>query len=295
MKLSLNHSDSYDNAALYLIDVMLLRGSGWEALDARICLNTDVPTAQGKVLSKSFRYKPGDVFPLTQDRKFSLSRTGFPFQVGVDIPCTNTWSVGVNYFQSEKYQFEQIETQDYFIIETLEKLPGPEAGYNWWEMELQRTYEKSISTSSFRNLGFEAAIRYDLLSDSKKIALSPEVGLSLSYIKRKFDQEVEFYGYSPTLFPQMIFPDKPPNEYRDLNDTKNFREDSTSKLQTRFFAGLNVQFYPVRFLGFSCTARIYNKKLNQEYPTSSVLGNFPFELNIAQFFFSVGITLSFMK
>lgn len=293
--LALNHADSYDNAALYLIDDMLLRGSGWDALDARICFNTDVPTAQGKVLSKSFIYEPGDVFPLTQQRNFALSRSGIPFQVGIDIPFADTWSVGLNYFQSEKYRYEHVETQDYFTIETLAKLPGPEAGYSWWEMDLQRIYEKTNSISSFSHLGLEVAVRNDLLSDFKNIALCPEAGVSFSYVKRKFDQEVEFFGYSPTLFPQFVFPGSSLEDYRELSDTENFREDSTSKLKTRFFAGLNLHFSPIRVLGFSCTARIYNKKLSQEYPTSSVLGDFPFGLSVSQFFFSVGITLSFQK
>lgn len=295
MNLTLDHVGSYGNAALYLIDWMLLRGAGWDALDARICLDTDMPTAQGKILSKSFSYKPGDVFSLTQERNFALSRSGMPFQVGIDIPFAKTWSVGVNYFQSEKYRFEHAETHDYFTIETLQKLPGPEADYSWWEMDLQRTYEKSATSSSFSHLGIEVAVRYDLLSDIKNIALSPEFGVSLDYIKRKFDQEVEFYSYSPTLFPQFVFPGSSLEDYRDLRDTKNFREDSTSKLKTRFFAGLNLHFSPIRILGFSCTARIYNKKLSQEYMTSSVFDDFPFELNVAQFFFSVGITLSFLN
>ena len=295
MNLAMNFADSYDNAALYLIDAMLLRGSGWDALDSRICLDTEVPTAKGKVLSKSFSYKPGDIFPLTQQRNFALFRSGIPFQVGIDIHFANTWCVGVNYFESEKYRFEHVETHDYFTIETLEKLPGPDIGYSWWEMDLQRIYEKTNSSSSFRNLGIEVSVRYDLLSDSRKITFSPEVGVSLNYIKRKFDQEQEFYGYMPTLFPQMIFPENPLDGYRELNDVNNFREDSTSRPKARFFAGLNLHFSPIRVLGFSCTARIYNKKLYQEYPTNSVLGDFPFGLSISQFFFSAGITLSILN
>jgi hypothetical protein len=295
MNLALDHGKAYDNAAYYLLSAMLLRGSGWDALDARICLDTDNPIAQGRVLSKSFRYEPGDVFPLSQERNFALSRSGTPFQVGVDIPFAGTWSVGVDYFQSEKYRFEHAETQDYFVIETLQKLPSSEAGYYWWEMDLQRSYEKNDATSTFRHFGLEAAVRYDLLSDFDKVALSPEAGVSFHYIKRKFDQEKESFGYSPTLFPQLVFPGSALEDYRDLSDTKILREDSTSKLKTRFFAGFNLQYCPIRILGFSCTARVYNKKLSQEYLTSSVLGDFPLELNVSQFFFSVGITLSFLN
>ena len=120
--LVLNHADSYDNAALYLIDAMLFRGSEWDALEGRICIDTEQPSAQGKVLSKSFSYKPGDVFPITQQRNFALSRSGIPFQVGIDIPFAETWSVGLNYFPSEKYRVDHVETQDYFTIETLEQL-----------------------------------------------------------------------------------------------------------------------------------------------------------------------------
>jgi len=295
MNLALNHTDSYENAALYLIDAMLLRGSGWEAMETRICFDTEMPVAQGKVLSRSFMYEPGDVFPVMQERIFAISRSGIPFRVGVDIPIANNWSVGVDYFQSEKYRFEQTESQDYFSIETLQKLPGQEAGFYWWEMDLQRTYEKSATSSTFSHLGLEAAVRYDLLGDFAKVTLSPEAGVSFSYIKRKFDQEKEFYGYSPTLFPQFVFPGSSLENYRELSDTKILREDSTSKLKTRFFAGFSLHYFPTRILGFSCTARVYSKKLSQEYPTSSVFGEFPFELDVAQFFFSVGITLSFLN
>jgi hypothetical protein len=290
-----NPVDAYDHEALFLIDEILLRGSGWEAMETRICFDTEMPVAQGKVLSRSFMYEPGDVFPVMQERIFAISRSGIPFRVGVDIPIANNWSVGVDYFQSEKYRFEQTESQDYFSIETLQKLPGQEAGFYWWEMDLQRTYEKSATSSTFSHLGLEAAVRYDLLGDFAKVTLSPEAGVSFSYIKRKFDQEKEFYGYSPTLFPQFVFPGSSLENYRELSDTKILREDSTSKLKTRFFAGFSLHYFPTRILGFSCTARVYSKKLSQEYPTSSVFGEFPFELNVAQFFFSAGITLSFLN
>ena len=295
MNRAMNHAEPYDNLALYLIDYMLFRGSGWDALEGRICINTEQPIARGRVLSKSFSYKPGDVFPFSQERSFALSKSGMPFQAGVSIPFSSKWSVALNYYQSEKYSLELAEAQDDVTIKSLERFPEPNSEYSWWEMQLQRNYEKRNSTYSFRNIGAEVAVRHDLLGSSQKMSLSPEVGVSLGFLKRKLNKEIEYYGYRPTLFPEIVFPGSLLDDYRDLNDTKDFREDSTSKLRTRFFAGLNLHFYPVNFLGFSCTARIYNNKLKAEYSESSLLGDFPFDMKASQFLVSIGITLSFSQ
>jgi len=296
MKKSTDYASAYDNVAQYLIDWILIRGSTGNPLQTNLCLNYDEEElyALGQVYlpnSESFLYKQGDVFPTTQERYFSLSRTGIPFQIGLDIPLNNKWSVGLNYYQSRSFHLEQIENQDYMTIDTLERIPLSDGKNSLWKMYFLRTYEERTKTFTFQNMGVEASLEYELLTKSKRLSLSPEVGLSLGFLKRKLKEEIELYGYNRCLFPELLWPDTPLDIYRELRESEEI-EESSSKFKTRFFAGINVEFYLDRFLEIFCTARVYNKRIIQEYIESSVLNEFLFDLKVAQFLVFVGVSFN---
>ncbi|MDH4220278.1 MAG: hypothetical protein OEZ31_11930 [Nitrospirota bacterium] len=296
MKQSIDYASVYSNVALYLIDRILIQGSTGYPLDTRICLNYDEEELYGRgrvylPISESFLYKPGDVFPITQERYFNLSRRGIPFQIGLDIPLSKKWCVGLNYYQSRNFHLEQIEKQDYITIDTLERIPLSDGKNSLWEMYFLRTYEERTNTFTFQNMGVEASLEYELLTKSKRLSLSPEAGVSLGFLKRKLKEEIGLYGYTRSMFPELVWPDTSLEIYRELRESEE-TEESSSKFKTRFFAGINAEFYPVRFLGVYCTARIYNKSITQEYLESSVLNEFPFDLKITQFLVSVGVTLN---
>ena len=295
MNLSINYASGYGDVTQYLMDRVLIQGSTTFPLGTTICLNYDEEPLflRGRALlpnSESFLGKPGDVFCITQERYFNLSRTGTPFQVGFDIPLSENLYLGLNYYQSRKFCLEPTESQDYVTIDTLERIPQPDGETSLWEIYFLRTYDKRLNTFTFRNIGVEVSLKYDLLAKLKRLSLAPEVGVNLGLLKRKLKGEIELYGYTRSMLPEIVWPDTPLDNYRELIESEEFKENS-SKFKTRVFAGINAEFYPTYFLGIFCTARIYNKNITEEYLESSLLGEFPFDLKVTQYHISVGIIL----
>jgi len=296
VNLSINYATGYGDVTQYLMDRVLIQESTAFPLGFSVCLNYDEEPLflRGSVLlpnSESFQGNPGDVFIITQERFFFLSRTGIPFQVGFNIPLSKKLCLGLNYYQSSKFSLEPTESQDYVTIDTVESIPQSDGITSLWEIHFLRTYEKRSSTVTFRNIGVEASLKYDLLAKLKRLSLAPEVGVNLGLLKRKLKREIELYGYTRSMLPEIVWPDNPLENYREFIESQEFKERSL-KFRTRVFAGINAEFCPTYFIGFFCAARIYNKSITEEYLESSLLGEFPFDLKVAQYRISVGIVFN---
>ena len=296
VNLSINYASGYGDVTQYLMDRVLIQESTAFPLGISVCLNYDEEPLflRGRALlpnSESFQGNPGDVFNITQERYFVLSRTGIPFQVGFNVPLGKKLCFGLNYYQSSKFYLEPTEGQDYVTIDTVESIPQSDGITSLWEMYFLRTYEKRSNTVTFRNIGVEVSLKYDLLAKLKRLSLAPEVGVNLGLLKRKLKREIELYGYTRSMLPEIIWPDNPLENYREFIESEEFRESSL-KFKTRVFAGISAEFCPTYFIGIFCTARIYNKSITEEYLEPSVLGEFPFDLKVTQYRISVGIVFN---
>ena len=291
MNLSMDNTLGWSDASYMLYQLIL--GSHYYQ-EVRVCIYANEPIAQGKALAQGFDYQVGDIFPVSMERQFTLSRAEIPFKVGVEIPVQfllNNLSVQVDYYQGRGIRLEQFGDLDYFSIETLEETPVGN-GYSWWEMDLNRTYKKRESTLSFSNSMLNIILKYDLLAKSEKFSFYPEIGVSLSFLKRRLSGDIEMYRYITTLFPGIVYPEQELDNFRELDNTIVLGETST-KLKPRFLVGVNAEFRPWDFLGFSYNVRLFHNAIKETYQESFFNEEFPLVLKLSPFVVSVGVSIFF--
>jgi len=288
-----DYASDYDNEVWYLLNRVLIWGSGWDYTEARMCISSDQPTATGRVWARNFKYEEGNVFPVTANSQFSLSKSGVPFKASVNIPVSSNWTVELGYSQSRALQLEQTDDHDYFQIDTLKEIPVAGSEYNLWEMEFLRTDEENSKTFKFRNFNFDVSIQRNLLPTIQRFSFSPEAGIGFSFLKRTLEGETSVYGYFPTQFPGFFYPDESLDDYRELENTNKIGESDASKLKTRFFIGMNLEYNPVSYLWISCTLRTYHRAIKEDYTEVSPFGDYLFDLKIGQVLFSVGVVFVF--
>lgn len=265
------------------------------------CLNPEPFGAKASIMAKNLSLERGDYLPFYGMRKVNLTRSGFPWRVSVDLRISDSdfW-MGFEVFQDRGYTLEVKEDFDFAVIDKLESekidVGGWLEGYNWYYMEISRKFKEQDKTVKYGNFNFAVMFKYDLAKEIESFNFIPELGANLCLIRERTEGLFRNYDYDVTMFPEFSWPDQPLdryiNTYRLLQEEQKI-DETDYELDARFFVGLNMEYKLFRFLNLFSNARIYNKSFKKLFQEESLLGDFPFDLELNKFVFLAGLNLTF--
>jgi len=252
-------------------------------------------------MAKDFSFSQGDILPFYGNREVNMTRSGFSWRAGVDLRISDSdfWMTLESY-QNKGYIVEVKEDFDFAVIDKLESekldIGGWLEGYNWYGMEISRKFEERESTVRYGNINFNIMFKWELSGETDGFFLFPEAGVNLCVLREKIQGLTREYGYDLTMFPEILWSGQPLNRYIGAYRMLRAEEEINNiryKLNTRFFVGLNMGFRIWKFVNVFSNARIYNRSFTRSFLQKSLLGNFPFDLELNKVVLSGGISYIF--